>query len=346
MQDQRLVESHINTEALSWKSLKNLTAKMSGMSLSQINEGSDEHNIHESRNKEDTLELEMMQQSLPWGCGRGRSFDGFSESIHCTSEPNSSWGDFESFSESVVKSESLSHTPEILMNSAETKTSKTDLELNGEQCNTSHGCHCSKPPMHNGEETIASSLYKASLSFEDTFKLSFPEVTVPHSTENIRSLDQVLDTDNEDTGIPECMKRQFCIDSGNLWRTLRDSSSTTGLSCPWNKSHCQENFLSALGIDLNQKDFSGDNKDGLEGTDIKGNEDLEEDGFNISNCKTLIQTKLSVSPDSRRGHFFTYNLFLRKTPSNGNMQFKTVPGKKRIFNTHNLKMKIFHSDIC
>ncbi|KAH1170875.1 uncharacterized protein CLBA1 [Mauremys mutica] len=332
MQDQQLVENPSTIEALSWTSLKDLTTKVSGMSLSQNNEGIDERNINESRTKEDTVELEMMHQSLPWGNGRGRNCEGFSESIHCISESNSSWGDFES-------------APEVLVNSAETKTSKTGMELYGEHCNTSHGHHCSKPSVHNGREASASSQDKANLSYEDIFKLSFPEVIVPQSTESIRSLDQVLDTDNEDIGIPEFTKRQLCIDPGNLWRTLRDPDSTTGLRCPWNKSHCQENFLSALGIDVNQKDFSGDSKDGLEETNIKINEDLE-DGFNISNCKALIQTKLAVSPDSRHGHFFSYNLFLKRTPSNGNMQFKTVPGKKRIFSTHSLKMKIFNSDVC
>uniref|UniRef100_A0A8C0GHB0 Clathrin binding box of aftiphilin containing 1 n=1 Tax=Chelonoidis abingdonii TaxID=106734 RepID=A0A8C0GHB0_CHEAB len=317
MQDQQLVESPSTIEALSWMSLKDLTTKVSGMSLSQNNEGIDECNLNESRTKEDTVELEMMHQSLPWGNSRERNCEGFSESIHCISESNSSWGDFKSFSESLVKSESISHTPEVLVNSAETKTSKTDMELYGEHCNTSHGHHCSKPSVHNGRE--------ANLSYEDIFKLSFPEVIVPQSTENIRSLDQVLDTDNEDIGI--------------------HPHSTTGLRCPRNKSHCQENFLSALGIDVNQKDFSGDSKEGLEETNVKINEDLE-DRFNISNCKALIQTKLAVSPDSRHGHFFSYNLFLKRTPSNGNMQFKTVPGKKRIFSTHSLKMKIFNSDVC
>ncbi|XP_039394323.1 uncharacterized protein CLBA1 [Mauremys reevesii] len=345
MQDQQLVESPSTIEALSWTSLKDLTTKVSGMSLSQNNEGIDKRNINESRTKEDTVELEKMHQSLPWENGRGRNCEGFSESIHCISESNSSWGDFESFSESLVKSEIISHAPEVLVNSSETKTSKTGMELYGEYCNTSHRHHCSKPSVHNGREASASSQDKANLIYEDIFKLSFPEVIVPQSTESIRSLDQVLDRDNEDIGIPEFTKRQLCIDPGNLWRTLRDPDSTTGLRCPWNKSHCQENFLSALGIDVNQKDFSGDSKDGLEETNIKINEDLE-DGFNISNCKALIQTKLAVSPDSRHGHFFSYNLFLKRTPSNGNMQFKTVPGKKRIFSTHSLKMKIFNSDVC
>lgn len=41
------------------------------------------------------------------------------------------------------------------------------------------------------------------------FKLSFPEVFVSQSNESIRSLDQVLDTENEDVGIPELTKNQL-----------------------------------------------------------------------------------------------------------------------------------------
>ncbi|XP_067411054.1 uncharacterized protein CLBA1 isoform X2 [Emydura macquarii macquarii] len=339
MQNQQLGKSPSNMEALNWTSLIDLTANVSGMCLSQNNEGTNEGNINESRKKEDIMEVEVMQQSLPRGNGTGRNYEEFSESIHYTSEPNSCWGDFESFSESLVKSECFNRTIEVSVHSAETKTSKTDRELNEHR----NGSHCSKPSVHNAREASASSLDEANLSYEDIFKLGFPEVTVPQSTESVRSLDQVLDTNNEDIGIPEFMKS---IDSGNLWRNLRDSDSTTGLRCPWNKSHCQENFLSVLGIDVNQKDFSGNSQDGLEKTNVKVNEDGEVDGFNISRCKALIQTKLSVSPDSRHGHLFSYNLFLKRTPSNGNMQFKTVPRKKKIFTTHNLKMKIFNSDVC
>lgn len=43
------------------------------------------------------------------------------------------------------------------------------------------------------------------------------------------------------------------IDSGNIWRTLRDFGNTPSLRHPWSKSHCQENLLSVLGIDANQK---------------------------------------------------------------------------------------------
>lgn len=42
------------------------------------------------------------------------------------------------------------------------------------------------------------------------------------------------------------------IDSGNIWRTLRDLDNTPRLRHPWSKSHCQASLLSVLGIDANR----------------------------------------------------------------------------------------------
>nr|XP_025970185.1 uncharacterized protein CLBA1 isoform X2 [Dromaius novaehollandiae] len=187
---------------------------------------------------------------------------------------------------------------------------------------------------------------QANHSYEDIFKLGFPEVSVPQSSESIRSLDQAFDTNNEDTGIPEHMKNQICIDCGNIWRILKDFDNTYSLRHPWSKSHCQENLLSVLGINANQKDFPESQDDNFEESNVKDDEDFRFDRFSINNCKALIQTKLSVSPDSRHGHLFTCNLFLKRTSSSGNMQYITIPRKKQIFTTQNLKMKFFSSDVC
>lgn len=43
------------------------------------------------------------------------------------------------------------------------------------------------------------------------------------------------------------------IDSGNIWRILRDFDNTPSLKYPRSKSHCQETLLSVLGIEANQK---------------------------------------------------------------------------------------------
>uniref|UniRef100_A0A8C3J4V2 Clathrin binding box of aftiphilin containing 1 n=1 Tax=Calidris pygmaea TaxID=425635 RepID=A0A8C3J4V2_9CHAR len=241
-------------------------------------------------------------------------------------KPSSSWGDFEGFREPLDKSERFGHNLEVLVKP--TKTSRVNTDLSSGHCSASAGHLSSEPSL-----------------YEDIFKLGFPEVFVSQSRESIRSLDQVLDTNNEDVGIPELTKNQLCIDSGNIWRTLRGFDNTPSLRHPWSKSHCQENLMTVLGIDANQKDFSESQDDILEESNVKDNEDFRFDGFSINDCKALIQTKLSASPDSRPGHLFTCNLLLKTTSSNGNMQYITIPRKKHIFTTHNLKTKFFSSDV-
>nr|XP_009483041.1 PREDICTED: uncharacterized protein C14orf79 homolog [Pelecanus crispus] len=337
MQNLSLVESLTNTDTSHWTSLKDVAVEVGGVSLSES-----ECNSNERTNSEGTINLEV-QQSLPAANSQGRSCEGFSESSYSTSEPSGCWGDFEGFKESLDRSETFSHNLEVLAKS--TKTSRLDSDLSRGHCSTSAG-RFSELPLHSGEREASSSLNEANRSYEDIFKLGFPEVFVSQSRESIRSLDQVLDTNNEDIGIPELMKNQHCIDSGNIWRTLRDFDNTPSLRHPWSKSHCQENLLSVLGIDANQKDFSESQDDIFEESNVKDNEDFRFDGFSINDCKEVIQTKLSVSPDPRHGRLFTCNLFLKTTLSNGNMQYITIPRKKHIFATHNLKPKFFSSDVC
>ncbi|XP_009696715.1 PREDICTED: uncharacterized protein C14orf79 homolog [Cariama cristata] len=339
MQNLSLAESLTNTDISHQMSLSDLAVEVGGMSLDES-----DCNLNERTHNEEIINLEVMQRSLPIVNSKGRSCEGFCESGYSTSEPSSSWGDFEGFKESLDKSEKFSHNLEILVKS--TKTSRVDTDLSSGHCSTSAGHFCSEPSLHSGIQEASSLLNEANHSYEDIFKSGFPEVFVSQSRESIRSLDQVLHTNTEDVGIPEFMKNQLCIDSGNIWKTLRDFDNTPGLRHPWSKSHCQENLLSVLGIDANQKDFSESQDDIFEEPNVKDNEDFRFDGFSINDCKALIQTKLSVSPNSRHGHLFTCNLFLKTTSSNGNMQYITIPRKKHIFNTDNLKMKFFSSDVC
>ncbi|XP_074443039.1 uncharacterized protein CLBA1 [Larus michahellis] len=339
MQNLSLVESLTNTDTSHQMSLKDLAVEVGGMSLNES-----ECNLNETTNNEEIINLELMQQSIPVANSKGGSCEEFSESSYSTSEPSSSWGDFEGFREPLDKSERFGHNLEVLVKS--TKTSRGDTDLNSGHCSASAGHFFCEPSLHSGIREASSSLNEANHSYEDIFKLGFPEVSVSQSRESIRSLDQVLDTDNEDVAIPELMKNELCIDSGNIWRTLRDFDNAPSLRHPWSKSHCQENLMSVLGIDANQKDFSESQDDIFEESNVKDNEDFRLDGFSINDCKALIQTKLSVSPDSRHSHLFTCNLFLKTTSSNGHMQYITIPRKKHIFTTHNLKMKFFSSDVC
>ncbi|KAM9381471.1 uncharacterized protein CLBA1 [Phaethornis superciliosus] len=321
MQNVSLVESLPNADTSQWMSLKDLPAEGGSMAPGAS---------------------DLSQQSLPV-VNSNRSCEGFSESSYSTSEASGSWGDFEGFRELSDESERFGHDPEVSVKSTKI-SARVDTDLSRGHGRASAGHFGSEPSLSNGTQEASSSANEVNHSYEDIFKLGFPEVFVSQSRENIRSLDQVLDTNNEDVGIPEFTKNQLCIDSENIWRTLKDIDNTPSLRHPWSKSHCQENLLSVLGIDANQKDFS-ESQDVFEESDVK-DKDVRFDGLTINDCKALIRTKLSVSSDSRHGHLFTCNLFLKATSSNGNMQYITIPRKKNIFTTHNVKMKFFSSDVC
>ncbi|KAL9849713.1 uncharacterized protein CLBA1 isoform 1-T5 [Geothlypis trichas] len=301
-------------------------------------------NWNERTRNEEIVNLEATQQSLPAMNSEGRSCEEFSESSFSPSEPSGSWGDFEGFTEPLDKSEAFSDNLEALVNSATTRGA--DLERSSGGCSISAAHVCAEPSLCHGMQAASGSLSEEDHSYEEIFKLGFPEVFVPQSRECIRSLEQVLDAKNEDVWIPELLKNQLCMDSGYVWRALRDFDNTPSSRHPWSKSHCQENLLSVLGVDANQKDVSENQADIFEESNVKDNEDFRFDGFSVNDCKALIQTKLSVSPDSRHGHLFTCNLSLKTTSSNENTQCITIPRKKQIFSTHNLKMKFFSSNVC
>ncbi|XP_063255565.1 uncharacterized protein CLBA1 isoform X2 [Prinia subflava] len=331
MQNLSVVESLANTDVYC-EPPRDLAAEAGGVSLNESG-----CNWNERTSNEEIFNLEAMQQSLPVMNSKGRSCEGFSESSFSSSEPSGSWGDFEGFKEPLDKSERFGHNLEVLVKSA--NRCGADLDP------SSRGCSVSEPSLCHGTQAEGS-LSEEDHSYEEIFKLAFPEVFVPQFRECIRSLEQVLDANNEDVWIPELLKNQLCVDSGNVWRALRDFDNTPSLRHPWSKSHCQENLLSILGIDANQKDVSENQTDIFEDSNVKDNEDFRFDGFSVNDCKALIQTKLSVSPDSRHGRLFTCNLFLKTSSSDENTQCITIPRKKQIFATHNLKMKFFSSDVC
>ncbi|CAN8215600.1 unnamed protein product [Coccothraustes coccothraustes] len=336
MQNLSVVESLGNTDISHCEPPKDLAAEVGGVSLCESG-----CNWNERTGNEEIVHLEATQQSLPVMNSEGRSCEEFSESSFSTSDPSGSWGDFEGFTEPLDKSERFSDNLDVLVKSA--KTRGADPELSSGGCSIAAAHVCAEPSPCRGMQEL---LREEDHSYEEIFKLGFPEVFVPQSRECIRSLEQVLDANNEDVWIPELLKNQLCMDSGNVWRALRHFDNTPSSRHPWSKSHCQENLLSVLGVDANQKDVSENQADIFEESNVKDDEDFRFDGFSVNNCKTLIQTKLSVSPNSRHGHLFTCNLFLKTTSSNENTQCITIPRKKQIFSTHNLKMKFFSSDVC
>ncbi|XP_065605290.1 uncharacterized protein CLBA1 isoform X2 [Cyrtonyx montezumae] len=233
--------------------------------------------------------LEVTQQSLPALNSNRRSCEGSAES-GCTSAPSGSWGEFEGFREPLGRWERFHHSPDVWLTSKNTSEGGTDWS--GGHCSAAAAAHfCSEPSRHSVIQEASSSVSEANHCYEGIFKLGFPEVFVSQSSESVRSLDQVLDVNNEDVGIPELTNTQLCIDSGNIWRTLRDLDNTPRLRHPWSKSHCQENLLSVLGIDANRTDFLESQDDVSEESNAKDNEDFRFDGVSINNSKALIQTK-------------------------------------------------------
>lgn len=339
MQNLSVVESLTKTDISHRGSPKDPAAAAGGAPLEESG-----CNWDERTSNEEIVNPGVMQQRLPAMDSKGRSCEEFSESSFSTSEPSGSWGDFEGFKEPLDKSERFSQSPEVLVKS--TKTSGVDPDPSSRGCSISAAHLCAEPSLCHGIQEALGSLNEADHSYEEIFRLVFPEVCVPQYRESIRSLEQVLDANNEDVGIPELLKNQLCMDSGNVWRMLRDFDNTPSLRHPWSKSLCQENLLRVLGIDANQKDISESQADIFEESNVKDNEDFRFDGFSVNDCKALIQTKLSVSPDSRDGQLFSCNLFLKNMSSNENTQCITIPRKKHIFAIHNLKMKFFSSDVC
>ncbi|RMB98666.1 hypothetical protein DUI87_24884 [Hirundo rustica rustica] len=287
MQNLSVVESLANSDISHFEPPKDLTAEAGGVSLDESS-----CNWNERTSNEEIFNLEAMRQSLPVINSKGRSCEGFSESSFSTSEPSGSWGDFEGFKEPLDKSERFSHNLEVLVKSA--KASGADLGVNSGGCSISGAHACAEPSPCRGMQEASGSLNEEDHSYEEIFKLAFPEVFVPQSRECIRSLEQVLDSNNEDIWIPELLKNQLGMGSGNVWRALRDSDNTPSLRHPWCKSHCQENLLSVLGIDANQKDISENQADIFEESNVKDNEDSGFDGFSVNDCKALIQTKLGA----------------------------------------------------
>ncbi|XP_027705130.1 uncharacterized protein CLBA1 isoform X2 [Vombatus ursinus] len=206
-----------------------------------------------------------------------------------STEHNSSWGDFEGFSEASDKSDTFSSL-DILERWAAPGARGSDADLNG--CVTTP-CGClqteSLPCMG---ETAAASPSKANLSYENIFKLVFQEVPVQQMTEDICTLHHFLEKHNEENTSCKSVKKQFCSESQKLWRILQEKDGTSTSKCLWSKSHCQDNFLLVLGIDAAQKDLSGGKNHVLEDSNLKETEELTEvNGFNLNNCKALIQTK-------------------------------------------------------
>ncbi|XP_031212842.1 uncharacterized protein CLBA1 [Mastomys coucha] len=247
-------------------------------------------------------------------------------------ELSGGWGEFEGFRES---SDKFSQSFELLGRAPECQPLRTpSLPKEGGSCQVQQG-----GPWVTG--TAAGPSSESILNYEKIFRLAFQEIPVDQATEDVCSLDRVLEISNEETAsVP-----RLCSESRKLWRALQNTDTVSASRCLWSESHCRENLLPVLGVDAARKSPSGGQGHVLEGSDFRKPEELlAVSGFHLHHCKALIQTKLSGTSGSRQGSLITYSLFL-KTPLHGNGRYITIPQKK-IFTPRNLKMAFFNNDVC
>ncbi|XP_010605645.1 uncharacterized protein CLBA1 [Fukomys damarensis] len=292
--------------------------------------------------RKDSLERVRIYCNSPLPGGKASSFGG--EGLPtCTAEGpeagelSGAWGEFESFQESSAPFERFLKCPELLQRPAESQR-WSDPPAPRE--------HRSQQP-HWGElwvtGTACDPSSEAVVSYENIFRFAFQEVTVKQTTEDVSTLDHLLEANKEENPGLSPVHR-LCSESRKLWRNLQNANATSISQCLWSKSHCQENLFLVLGVDVAQSP-SGSQDHILQGPGLKEPEELlEVSSFRLHHCKALIQTKLSGMPGSRQGSLITYSLFL-KTPLHGNGQYITIPQQKKIFAPWNLKMA-FNNDVC
>uniref|UniRef100_A0A1W7RJ00 Putative C14orf79-like protein n=1 Tax=Agkistrodon contortrix contortrix TaxID=8713 RepID=A0A1W7RJ00_AGKCO len=343
MQGQNLLQIN-SVEGENQSCLKALSTEKYAMSPSEYSCRTGSHHLNQNRNLDASLEMELVQKKIHSKSDDGTIDEGSLEILQDinTMESSNTWGDFEGFSE--VKLVNLSNIPEPLEKINEKVSHTNGMDINDTHSTTSFRKVLSKAVGYE-KETIAKAAMKVAISSEDAVKQSFPEIPVPQCLDKISTLKQVLHPEREDADIPECTEKQTWLDSAKLWKTLTQCNSPSDLRCHQSEFHCQENLLAVLGINANQKAVPEFKVSSLEKTN-RENEESGVDKFNLSTCKALIQTKLSVTPEPRQNHLFTYNLFLKKTPSSANMQYITVSQKKRFFTAQSLRMKIFSSNVC
>uniref|UniRef100_UPI00398F44CD uncharacterized protein isoform X2 n=1 Tax=Pristiophorus japonicus TaxID=55135 RepID=UPI00398F44CD len=180
----------------------------------------------------------------------------------------------------------------------------------------------------NGVLCPTSSLFSQNqeiLSASSALKNSFPSEPVRHSFGDIPTLEKLLEKNGEksDTSKAETSSsHEFAF----AWEMLQDLNKVALRSC-WNVSHTREKLLSTLGIDQNQKDVGQADLQFLEDTmtccsDLEKIGALQEvAGLPENGTKTLIQTRISVTPSQRTGRSFTHRLetvFVQWLQMNGN----------------------------
>ncbi|KAM4690687.1 uncharacterized protein CLBA1 [Rhinophrynus dorsalis] len=250
-------------------------------------------------------------------CGKNRALP----------EINSTWGDFEGFSEFTPESENFYYTEEEL---SVVKFDPTQYDNT-----TSHGADCSEQTEFcTGWDNLFPKAADTK-EFENIFKLSFPDTNVEQCDDDVKSLHKLLALPNEESLVSEFIGAQLRTDCGNAER--ENCVQVYPPAYDWEKSQSCRNLMLLLGIDASKKsavDASEENDDSIynEFEAFSGNRTSYSTGD-----KGLIQTKLHVAPDSKQGCIFSYQLFLKKSAAEATLPFLSLTGNKSFFNINHLR---------
>uniref|UniRef100_A0ACB8G7C0 Uncharacterized protein n=1 Tax=Sphaerodactylus townsendi TaxID=933632 RepID=A0ACB8G7C0_9SAUR len=205
MQDPNLVEMSSSVEGSNCSFLQCLSAEICTVSFPGAGE---EPGRDRSSQNGQLGGLETVQENFPSEDGGGGDFEASWDCLPdaFAAESSNAWGDFESFRE--VKVDSQSHTPELLENLNGEQTTTRDIDIKDNHFATSCEQIFSRTAGHPRRDACLNVPVKATLNSEDVLKLSFPEVPVPQFSENISGLNEMLETKTEDADIPEHTKMQ------------------------------------------------------------------------------------------------------------------------------------------
>ncbi|XP_078090120.1 uncharacterized protein LOC144507166 [Mustelus asterias] len=188
-------------------------------------------------------------------------------------------------------------------------------------------CPTNSPFSDNQEVLSAHSALKADTRnlLEKVFQDSFPSQPTKHSFEDIPTLEKFLEINGEESDANRA-KTLTSPEFSSAWEVLQDLNKVY-LRSSWNVSHARQRLLSTLGIDQNQKGVGQCDLQYLEDTTACCS-DLEKISalpnvppVSENGTKTLIQTRIPVTPLPRTGRSFTHRLetvFIQWLQMNGN----------------------------
>ncbi|KAG8561241.1 hypothetical protein GDO81_015300 [Engystomops pustulosus] len=231
-------------------------------------------------------------------------------------EVTSTWGDFESFTEFTPQPEQLLHENEALDENVVLPT----IPDGGDYTDQTEG-EAQWDAFNLGNENRQ--------ECERIFRLSFPAIAVGGTQEEVKSLEALL-TSSDEENISHLIKTRLWLECDSTWQ----NSDGTKSGSEWQNSKGCTDLMMLLGLpDKNSSDDGGKTNDALIGKEhFTVNKSTPPAGN-----KCLIQTKLDVGSGCKSGHIFSYQLVLKKSQTDVSLPFLTFSGKKSFFSANQLR---------